>query len=340
MGDWQPWVRGTIDILWLGDNGSSPYMIRRDDGGTGLKAPEDDDRCIQKYSPQFHMPPKHPDLFKISPPEEECPICFLRFPMANATVYQPCCGQMLCSGCIMAMGIHDLCPFCREAKGQLSYEQIIERTKKRMELKDAVAFHALAGAYDVGGLGLSQDSRKAHELWMKGADLGCRSSHYNLSKSYEDLHESRGVEKDISKAIYHLEMAAMAGDGRSRCELGVIEQKFGNWEYSKKHWMISASLGCESCMESRIKEAYISGGDITKDEYEDTLRSFEASIEETKSRQRDVSQLAEKLQQDGVKGAYSLVKAFSDLFSPGSTPLSIPSSQMKDLSSHTSPKKK
>lgn len=96
--------------------------------------------------------------------------------------------------------------------------------------------------------------------------------------------------------------------------------------------MISASLGCESCMETRIKEAYIDGGDITKDEYEDTLRSFEASIEETKSRQRDVSQLAEKLQRDGVKGAYSLVNAFSDLFSP--------SSQMKDGSSHTSPKKK
>ena len=90
-------------------------------------------------------------------------------------------------------------------------------------------------------------------------------------------------------------------------------------------------------METRIKEAYIGGGDITKDEYEKTLRSFEASIEETKSRQRDVSQLAEKLQRDGVKGAYSLVKAFSDLFSPGSC---IPSSQMKDGSSHTSPKKK
>ena len=70
-------------------------------------------------------------------------------------------------------------------------------------------------------------------------------------------------------------------------------------------------------MESRIKEAYNSGGDTTKDEYEDTLRSYEASIEETKSRQRDVSEFAEKLQRDGVKGAYSLVKAFSELFSPG-----------------------
>jgi TPR repeat protein len=38
----------------------------------------------------------------------------------------------------------------------------------------------------------------------------------------------RGVEKDVQKAMYHLKMAVINGDGRSRCFLAKYEMKIGN----------------------------------------------------------------------------------------------------------------
>ena len=41
------------------------------------------------------------ELFKQPPPEEDCPICFLRMPSLNTGHrYQACCGKVICSGCI------------------------------------------------------------------------------------------------------------------------------------------------------------------------------------------------------------------------------------------------
>ena len=66
------------------------------------------------------------DLFKDPPPKEDCPICFLPMPYAIGacgvqTTYQPCCGKILCSGCMdvaqeeMNKGnIKECCPFCRK----------------------------------------------------------------------------------------------------------------------------------------------------------------------------------------------------------------------------------
>ncbi len=66
------------------------------------------------------------DLFKDPPPKEDCPICFLPIPhspieMSVETVYQACCGKVLCSGCVAAAqneinrgNMKSCCPFCRE----------------------------------------------------------------------------------------------------------------------------------------------------------------------------------------------------------------------------------
>lgn len=61
----------------------------------------------------------------------------------------------------------------------------------------------------------------------------------------------------------------------------------GNWEYAKKHWMLSAAEGCENCMGFRIKQGFLNGV-VTKDEYNQTLSKYQKTIEETKSVQRDV----------------------------------------------------
>lgn len=215
----------------------------------------------------------------------------MRLPMSNDTSYKPCCGQTLCVSCNM-LSRSGKCPFCR-AEEKISNEVYVQRINKRMDMNDpdaaARAYHALAFYYDRGMLGLSQDSRKAHELWAQSVAIkGNRNAHYNLSKSYSEHYEERGVEKDQKKAIFHLETAAILGDAASRCELGKYEQECGNWDFAKMHWMLSAAAGCENCMEGRIKKGYLNGA-VTKDEYDKTLREYSQSIEETKSEQRTVA---------------------------------------------------
>ena len=43
-------------------------------------------------------------LFKEPPPREDCPICFLPLPLnTGESVFQSCCGKLICIGCIVAM---------------------------------------------------------------------------------------------------------------------------------------------------------------------------------------------------------------------------------------------
>ena len=61
------------------------------------------------------------ELFKQSPPDEDCPICFQRMPLfSTGSKYQTCCGKMICSGCVHAPVydhegnvLAETCPFCR-----------------------------------------------------------------------------------------------------------------------------------------------------------------------------------------------------------------------------------
>jgi len=65
-------------------------------------------------------------LFADPPPREDCPICMQPIPSALGlckvyTAYQPCCGKILCNGCIMEAGeemdkgnLKPWCPFCSQ----------------------------------------------------------------------------------------------------------------------------------------------------------------------------------------------------------------------------------
>ena len=105
-GCWTPWKEGTIVSLYMFDD-KYPYQIICDDGSL-LKAPKDHDTFVQKIHTQCVVimgpdgtllnplpvsPPKDPvaelreeNLFKESPPEEDCPLCNKRFPMKNGTI--------------------------------------------------------------------------------------------------------------------------------------------------------------------------------------------------------------------------------------------------------------
>ena len=87
-------------------------------------------------------------LFKEPPPREECPICMLPLPLDGST-FHPCCGKLICDGCIYAMTIEGvrkgtkkeemgMCAFCRTLR-PISNEEKVKRLKGQMEKDNAMA---------------------------------------------------------------------------------------------------------------------------------------------------------------------------------------------------------
>jgi len=231
-------------------------------------------------------------LFREPPPLEECPICFLPLPLdASQTLFQSCCGKRICCGCDLALflseGKTELC-FCRtpdipgDPNSSTAHEEQIKRTTKLMSKGNAWAYYTLAGCYAREEWGLPQDLQKANELLLKAGELGSAEAYCNLGNSYQS---ARGVERDMKKAIYYWELAAMGGYVDARYNLGAMEQEKGNIQRAMKHFILAARAGDKEALE-RIKTGFMKGI-VTKDEYASTLRAHHERHEETKSDTRD-----------------------------------------------------
>jgi len=229
-------------------------------------------------------------LFKQPPPKEDCPICFLPLPFGTENrIYQPCCGKVLCNGCVYAVeaeinnslrNIQPHCPFCR-IPICTSNEALTEQCKKRMETNDAEAFLSLGCHYHEGGMGSPQDLEKATGLWLQAAELGSIHAHARLGQAYNN---GDVVEQDMKKAKHHWERAAMGGHVQSRHNLGVLET---NKYRAKKHFMIAARAGCDDSLKM-IRDGFMAEY-VTKEEYEKTLRAHKDSQDEMQSDWRDTA---------------------------------------------------
>ena len=227
-------------------------------------------------------------LFKQHPLGEDCPICFLTIPSLHTGYkYKPCCGKVICSGCMYAVNKMDRegkCPFCRVPVPE-SYEEIIESTKRRMEAGDAKAIRNLGCCYneDPGRVyGIPQDQAKALELWHRAADLGSTKAYYNIGNAYLD---GRGVERDMKMAVHYWELAALGGDAMARHNLGISENRAGNMNRALRHLMIAAGCGYDLSLK-KIRELYVNGH-ATKDDYANALRAHQKYVDGIKSAQRD-----------------------------------------------------
>ena len=228
------------------------------------------------------------ELFK-DPPYEDCPICVLPFPLdAGQTMFQSCCGKIICNGCILAMieeahgrGKIGLCAFCRNPASSPG-EESIKRIKKLMEADNAYAFHQLAVYYDNGDHGMPQNIEKANELYLKAGELGCATAYLNLGISYDN---GDGVEVDKKKEKYYYELAAMNGCVDARHNLGLLDWKAGNYHRAYKHFILSAKAGYKDSLD-QVKIGFM-GGHVTKDEYANTLRAHQDRVDEMKSDVRD-----------------------------------------------------
>jgi len=230
-------------------------------------------------------------LFKDPPPPEECPICMLTPPLDGEVVFQSCCGKLICVGCIYAMKTSerkDLCAFCRTPDANTD-EEHIKRIEKLMDNGNGDAFHALAGLYAAGALGLTQDDSKANELYQKAGELGCANGYYNLGLSY-DL--GYGVEVNEEKAKHYFELAAIGGHMNARYNLGCLEgeafkrhRKIKHRRRAMKHFVMAAKAGETSSLEA-VKEDFMNGF-VTKDRYASILRAYHERQAEMKSEERD-----------------------------------------------------
>jgi len=156
------------------------------------------------------------ELFKQPPPDEDCPICFLRMPVLNPTgsKYKTCCGKVICSGCCYAPiydnqgnQVDEKCPFCRVPK-PVGKKDAVERLKKRVEKDDPIAIYSLGMYYRDGMYGYPQNHTKALELYERASELDNALAYCNIGYAYNN---GKGVERDEKKAMYYYELAAMKG---------------------------------------------------------------------------------------------------------------------------------
>jgi len=234
-------------------------------------------------------------LFADPPPKEDCPICMQPMPYSNglcgvATAYMPCCGKILCEGCVIAAekemkkgNMKRLCPFCRIPISPTNQEDW-KRTKKRIKLNDPEAFRILGSGYRSGRNRLPKDKRKSVELFSQAAELGSIRAHDELASAY---FLGEGVNKDMNKAMHHWKLAAMGGHETARHCLGMKEVNNGNIDKGMKHFIIAAKSGLDDALK-QVGKGY-KDGLVTKDDYASTLRAHKDSQDEMKSVERSVA---------------------------------------------------
>jgi TPR repeat protein len=250
-------------------------------------------------------------LFKDPPAKEDCAICFLPMPtniiscmslppatilsvpikdfaiahdmLANMAteVYYECCGKSICVGCIHSFGTSGnmgKCPFCNSERMGKTDEENIQELFNRVEVNDAGAMTALGCYYSNGHLGLSQDGKKAIELWKQAAELGSSKAHFQLGT----FNDEGG---DLKKAKFHYEAAAMAGHEGARYNLGCMEAESGNMGRAVKHWMIAASAGCFHAMDNLL--IALEDREVSRESIDSILTAYNKSCAEMRSEARD-----------------------------------------------------
>jgi TPR repeat protein len=138
------------------------------------------------------------------------------------------------------------------------------------------------------------DYESALEYLTKAAELGDTRAHYGLLCLYW---KGEGVGKDMKKAIYHTEEAAIGGHPVARHNLGCEEKSNGRFERAKKHFIIAANLGMHESLQ-QLRKLYAKGH-ASKEDYADALRAYQAAVVAAKSKEREEGEEARKARKKG-----------------------------------------
>jgi len=217
----------------------------------------------------------------------DCPICLLPLPIHTfkSSLYI-CCTKMICRGCEYAnmlreteASMQQTCPFCRHPLPKTQKESEMNKMK-RVAANDRVAIHQEGVKHHQSG-----DFESAFEYYTKAAELGDAMAHYDLSVLYQ---YGEHVEKDEKKEMYHLEEAAIRGHPHGRFRLGCYALHANkSYDRAVKHWIIAANLGHDDSIQS-LKKCYTHGV-VSKEDFAAALRAHQASVDATKSLQREAA---------------------------------------------------
>lgn len=180
-----------------------------------------------------------------------------------------------------------VCPFCRAIQLDAHEERNKLTWNRCTEFNDAEAWNDVAVSHYEGSNGFPVDRTKAMELMMRAGELGCSSAYANIGNAYFGIegYEYPDLDKDKQKALHFWQLAAMKGDARSRHNLGGLDLEAGNVNRAMKHFMVAVRAGYDISL-SMVQQGFTKG-DVTKDDYESTLRAYQNSRDEAKSEQRD-----------------------------------------------------
>ena len=214
----------------------------------------------------------------------DCPLCCLPLSLDETkyTVTQ-CCSIVTCKGCQYASfkssgkrWMEEKCAFCRTPMLQ-SQDEYDKDEIKRAEANDPLALRQQGARCLQKG-----DYSGALKNLTKSAELGSAMGQITLAAMYS---EGKGVDKDEKKARQLLEKAAIGGHPRARYMLGLTESIDGNKKIAVKHWIIAAKQGHDEALND-VKKAFLDGF-ASKEEYASTLRGHQATVNATKSKQRE-----------------------------------------------------
>jgi tetratricopeptide (TPR) repeat protein len=232
----------------------------------------------------------------------ECPICCLPLSIdVSKSSMMPCCCKSICEGCNYAntkreieQGLKRRCVYCREPTPK-SPEEFDKKIMKRIKKNDPVAMTEMGKKHFGEG-----DYGKSLEYFTKAAELGDVGAHFGLGLTYKN---GKGVDKDMRKAVYHLEQAAIGGHPQARGILALYEKKNGRTERAVKHYIIAANLGEDLAMKP-IKQLFVQGI-VNKEEYAAALRAHQAAVDATKSAEREKGEAAKFAQAGRGRGPFS-----------------------------------
>ena len=214
----------------------------------------------------------------------ECPICCLPLPLHRSkSTLNTCCCKLICNGCDYANQkreregeLEHRCPYCQNPR-PTSQEEIDKRKMNRIKKNNPVAMVHMGKEHHVEG-----DYEKALEYFTKAAKLGDVTAHCLLGGLY---YQGEGVEKDMKKAVYHLEQAAIGGHPDARGGLADYEMSNGRVKRAAKHFIIAANLGDDASLKS-VKDLFVQGI-VSKEDYGAALRAYQAAVLATKSPERE-----------------------------------------------------
>ena len=246
-------------------------------------------------------------------PHDECMLCCYPLPRKkNESGYYPCCGEVICNGCIIAqkrtlvigtnvkkpikgskeeelefIAIFEskqiiVCPFCRAKKATNSKEFVKRLWKRIDEYNDPRAMRLLGGAYLKGEQGLSKNLKKTKELYQRAYDLGDLIAARNLFVLY-----TNNIPDSILARKY-LEEGAQRGHVHCMAYLADIAFKSGNYEAAARQYMIAARSGDDQAMHNLMVCYRDSGGSVvSKEDLATTLHAHKAANDKRKSEPRE-----------------------------------------------------